>query len=249
MRIELVKQYLSNQISPDKILYFEELDSTNNQAKRLFSIDSDALLIARRQTAGRGRMGRSFYSAEDEGIYMSYIYKPIGSLADNVIVTAATAVAVANSIIKNCHLNARIKWVNDILVNGKKVSGILTESATLQNGEQIIIIGIGINTNVALFPDELKNIAGGIGHTDRERLIADIIFALKQFIKELPLRTFIDDYRKLSCVLGQEIYYIKDGITKKARAVDIDRNGGLIVQSKNSRLITLNSGDISLRLK
>lgn len=229
------------------IKVFEEIDSTNLEAKRMANAigNEEVLLLAESQTHGKGRMGRSFYSPQNTGLYMSYMYTPKTLFSDSVTVTAATSVAVVRAIEALTDLKPQIKWVNDIYVDGKKVCGILTEAVT---GKTVkIIVGIGVNITTEDFPDDINKIAASLKKPlDRNALAVRIITELKKLIDELPQRTFLSDYRKKSCVLGQEVRFFKSGNEFHGTAIDIDSDGGLVVQTQNGA-VTLNTGEISLR--
>ena len=190
-------------------------------------------------------MGRSFFSPESSGVYLSYAYKPIGSVCDSVAVTSAAAVAVARAIKDVIGLECKIKWVNDIYFDGKKVCGILTEAVGSH-----IIVGIGINVSTESFPEDIKDIAASVGNelTDRNVLIASVINNLEKLIEELPQRTFLEEYRKLSLVLGKRITYITNGIKCDGVAIDVDENGFLTVKKDDGTEEILSSGEISVRL-
>ena len=249
--LKLNKQIISDLLNgaPCEVEVFDIIDSTNLEAKRRASagFESPTLLVAEKQTAGKGRMGRQFYSPESTGLYMSYLYRPTTAFSDNVTVTAAAAVAVSRAINNLTDLKPQIKWVNDIYIDGKKVCGILTEAVT--GNTTAIIIGIGINITTEQFPEEIMSIADSLKkNIDRNRLAAEIVKELQVLISELPDRTFIEEYRKRSCVLGREVTFIKDGVTRTGKAVDIDRDGGLVVETEMGK-ITLNTGEITLRVR
>jgi len=247
-----VLRFLDNKNT--EVFVFEELDSTNSEAKRSVSkgISSPTLIIADSQTSGRGRLGRSFYSPCSTGVYFSYVYKPANGIASGVAVTSAAAVAVCRAIKEVAGLNAGIKWVNDIYIDGKKVCGILCEAITELNSQtaQCIIVGIGINVSTENFPDDLKVKAGSLKarNVDRNRLAASVINHLEMLIEGLEKRTFIEEYRRLSLVLGKPITYIKNGVETQAAAVGVDNDGGLIVRLSDGTETTLSSGEISVRI-
>lgn len=231
------------------VLYYDVIDSTNLEAKRLIKSGAKLPLIitADTQTAGKGRMGRKFFSPSKTGLYMSFVYEPETSIQDSVTVTSAAAVAVVRAIEELTDSNPEIKWVNDIYIDNKKVSGILTEAIT---GEKTtIIIGIGVNITTNEFPDEIKNTATSLKcAVDKNQLLLSIVKHLLELIKGLPQRTFLPEYKEKSIVIGKEVYFIKDGISKEGIAVDINQDGGLIVQTSKGR-VTLNTGEITLRVK
>ena len=132
-----------------KKLYFEELDSTNSYLKEMAAkgAQEGTIIIANRQSAGRGRLGRSFFSPEEKGIYMSILLRPDISLERAVLITSMAAVAVAEAIEQVSGIQTKIKWVNDIFLNKKKVCGILTEAGIdAETGTlEYAVLGIGVN--------------------------------------------------------------------------------------------------------
>lgn len=231
------------------VLYYDVIDSTNLEAKRLIKSGAKLPLIitADTQTAGKGRMGRQFYSPDKTGLYMSFVYKPETDFQDSVTVTSAAAVAVVRAIRELTDLNPKIKWVNDIYIDDKKVAGILTEAVT---GEKTtIIIGIGVNITTDDFPDEIQDVATSLKQSvDKNILLECIVKHLVELINSLPQRTFLAEYKEKSMVIGKEVYFIKDGISKEGMAVDINQDGSLIVETAKG-FETLSTGEITLRVK
>lgn len=245
---------------------FEVTDSTNHQAKKLVlegMADHGSVVFANQQTAGRGRLGRSFHSPRN-GIYMSVVVKPEFDTGRAGLVTVSAAAAAAQAISEICGEDARIKWVNDIYIRGKKVCGILTEAITdFESGSiTALIIGIGINTDTHGFPDKLREIAGAVD-MDNAKTKA----ALAARITELVLRNaqqigagtpdFMSLYREKSMVLGREIMVYKGGYREdptveiggiSAKAVAIDDEGGLRVKYDNGKEETLTTGEVSIRV-
>lgn len=281
LSVQGILPYLNCQNSVDRIHVYKTLESTNLTAKKM-ALDGavpGTVVIAETQTKGRGRMGRSFFSPADSGIYMSMILRPSVNLAKSVLITTAASVAVCKSIEKVTGISCQIKWVNDIYMNDKKVCGILTEAVTdFETGHiEYIILGIGINFNTAKadFPNELANKAGSLFqeasiktttttkglHPDmisRNQLIAEIINHVLEMNETLESRDFLADYKGRSLVLGKEIRIIQSGASEvdhnhdmapEATAIDIDSDGGLVVQYKDGTIATLNSGEISIRVK
>ena len=242
----------SNSTQKLNVFCFDTIDSTNSEAKRNSHklTDTPLLFVANSQTAGRGRLGRSFYSPKDTGLYMSLMLKAKKDVQDTVCMTTAVSVCVTDALKELCDVDAQIKWVNDIYVDSKKVCGILCEAVT-DDAMNIkgIIIGIGINISTTDFPDELICTATSLRQAvDKNRLCALITDNIIAMYEDIESRAFIKEYRKRSLVLGKEINYTENGITKEAVAVDIDRNGGLVVKSENG-IKTLSTGEITLRLK
>ncbi len=231
------------------VLCFETVDSTNLEAKRQVKSGCrlPLLIVADSQTAGKGRMGRSFYSPSSTGLYMSYVYEPETAFSDSITVTSAAAVAVVRAIEKLTDLTPEIKWVNDIYIEGKKVCGILTEAVTAD--KTAVIIGIGVNITTSGFPIDLRETATSLNaDIDRNELIKEIVDNLVELIKGLPQRTFLPEYKKKSLVLGKEICFLTNGKAQEGVSVDINQDGGLVVKTEDG-LLTLSTGEITLRLK
>ncbi len=255
-----LRSELSSRYKDIEIHIFDTLDSTNTTAKQLALAGSPhgTVVMARSQSGGRGRLGRSFHSPKD-GIYLSILIRPDFGSAYAGLVTTAAAVAVCDAVETVCGLDAGIKWVNDIYVSGKKVCGILSEGMTdFETGRiESMIIGIGINTSVEGFPGELLKIAGAVeGEYSRSSLAADIICKTLGFIDDIESRHFIETYKEKSLVIGKDITVYK-GIYKNdpgevpsrpARALDIDDDGGLVVMYTDGSRETLISGEISIRV-
>lgn len=229
---------------------FFELDSTNSQAKRMASKEKeDILIIAERQTAGRGRMGRSFYSDEG-GIYMSLLLHPSFSGEEANKITVMAAVAVSRAIEKTFSISPKIKWVNDIFVGNKKVCGILTEGAFGKEKDTpcYAVLGVGINLFEPKggFPEDIKDIAGAIlkkdGDFDKEILIDAF---LECFYDIYSGGEYMTEYKSRSNVLGKKIEYIKNGEIKKAEALDITDKGLLKVKDEFG-ISELSSGEIKI---
>ncbi len=230
-----------------------EIDSTNNEAKRLIADGKTgpALILAESQTSGRGRQGKSFYSPEKTGLYMTFAFPSKLPLEAAVSVTTAAAVAVFRAIRDVTGIETEIKWVNDLYLHGKKVCGILTEAISdFEAGcVESLIIGVGVNISTAEFPAELRAVAGALssGGIDRNRLAARITDRLLECLGELGSGAHLDTYRRHSMVIGREIIYIRDGVTTVADALDIDEDGWLVIRHKDGTRALLNSGEITVR--
>ena len=220
---------------------YDTIDSTNLKARQL-AMDGaphGTVVLAKQQTSGRGRLGRSFFSPR-EGIYLS--------------------IAVANAIEKVCGLESKIKWVNDVYIDGKKVCGILTEGISDFETGQIehLILGIGINTTVKDFPAELLATAGAAeGTYSKSALAAETITQALGYIEDLDNASFLPAYKEKSLVIGKTVtvyqgrYKVnpEDEITGvPARVLDIADDGGLIVLYADGHQEKLVSGEISIRI-
>lgn len=233
------------------IFKFDQTDSTNLRAKEkiLSGATLPCLFVANSQTMGRGRQGKSFYSPKDTGLYMSLAIPYDYIDCDSVNITSLSAVAVALAIKEVCAINTGIKWVNDLYIDGKKVCGILTELVCdpLDNKPLAIIIGVGINLSTKDFPSDLENSATSLFvNTDiKEKLykkITDNILNIKD-------NSFMDEYRRLSIVLGKEICYTVNGVDFNGVAIDVNDKGHLEVLNSDGTRQILSSGEISLKLK
>ena len=255
---EGIHSFLEKQYTNIPITVYKSLVSTNTQAKieAMNNAINGTVIVAEEQTNGRGRFGRNFFSPPESGIYMSIILKPKLNIADSVLITTAASVAVCNAINKFTKQEPKIKWVNDIYINNKKVCGILTEAVTdFESGTiESVILGIGINvkTKEKEFPLELQNIAGSILHEDenfltRNQIAAEVINQVFSICENLENREFLNIYKERSMILGENILYNKNNQWLKGFALDIDKYGGLIILNKNGEKETLHSGEISIK--
>ncbi|MBQ0083366.1 MAG: biotin--[acetyl-CoA-carboxylase] ligase [Clostridiales bacterium] len=239
------------------IKHFNTVSSTNTLAKD-FAIKGEkefTVILADSQTAGRGRLGRTFYSPENSGIYMSIILRPLLSPADTPLITTAAAVAVCRALKKVCRITPEIKWVNDIYYKSKKVCGILTESSinvTCQSTD-FVILGIGINLYENDFPKEIADIAGALfesppAEETKERLTAEILGEFYKIYLNITDRSFMEDYRNYSLILGKRVFFRKNGEDFYGRAQKIDDDARLTVVLENGEECVLYSGEVSVRL-
>ncbi len=240
-----------------RIIHLSSTDSTNAYLKDLARAGAKegTVVFADRQTAGRGRLGRSFYSL-DGGLYMSILLRPENGVFDALVITAAAAVAVSRAIESLCDKKCLIKWVNDIYIDRKKVCGILAEGALFPDGKlDFAVLGIGININDPKggFPDEIKDIATslfGCGKTPenfKENLLNAVFDEFLKLYENLSDRAFMNFYRERSFVIGKDIYYIKNGEKHFATAVDIDDSGRLLAEDENG-IKTIDSGEVTVRI-
>ncbi len=252
-----IRRYLRHQELAVRI--FPVLSSTNTVLKDLAAqgAPEGTVLVAGEQTAGRGRLGRSFYSPAGTGLYMSLLLRPALSAPEAAGMTACAAVAVAGAIEELAGVPAGIKWVNDVLVAGKKVCGILTEaSLDCENGlVNYAVVGIGINTRLpaADFPEPLRDIAGAVFEGKdlpelRCRLAAAVLDRFLDDYRQLGEKPFYEDYRRRSLVLGREILLLSPGRDPvPAKALDIDRDFALLAELEDGSLRRVNAGEVSIR--
>ncbi len=228
-------------MSKINILAFDTLDSTSTYAKKnAASLPLPSLITANFQTAGRGRRGNSFYSPENTGLYMTVI---IDAPENCDLLTPKAAVTVCR-VLEKYGIPTKIKWVNDLFFNSKKVCGILSERFVC-DVKAVVSIGIGINLKTEVFPDNLP-MAGSINlECDKTKLAEEIALGL---ISDIPPQEIISEYRERLFVLGKEITYSKNGKAFSAIAFDINENCNLIVKHTDGSLDTLSSGEISIKI-
>ncbi len=236
---------------------FDETDSTNLVIRRfaLSGAPEGTVALAERQSAGRGRLGRSFFSPPGGGIYMSVLLNPDVPAADYALLTPCAGVCVCEAVEEVCGVRPGLKWVNDVLLGGRKICGILTESV-LSAERSFVILGIGINgnTDTAQFPPEVRQVAASIaaetGRTvDLEALTAALlgrIYALRKgFPENVP--HYHECYRERLETLGQTVILQGDASRTPYRVCGLDDRFGLLVEGADGTRKTLRSGEVSVR--
>ncbi len=251
---KILEQCLNQKLN---IEIFDELDSTNNYLKKLGSQGEkeNQLVIALSQTGGRGRMGRSFYSPNGTGIYFSLLLHPEYTIEKSLFLTVMAAVSVAETVMEYNKNDVKIKWVNDIYIDDKKVCGILTEGAINSNKMlQYAVVGIGINVVAPHngFPDDIKDIATAIfpGNTEdniKEKIVADVVNRFFTMFNGED-KDYIKRYKEYSYLTGKEINIISGDNTRPATVIDITDDCHLLVKNENGELEEISSGDVSVRL-
>lgn len=259
LNYEEISEYLSTQYVGREIYYFDSIDSTNIRAKELAYNDGTdgAVVIAEEQTHGRGRLGRNWSSQKKKGIWMSIILKPQIEPQDAVKITQVAAAAVWKAIAQ-MGIKTQIKWPNDIVLNGKKVCGILTEMSGELNRLNYLVVGIGINTNTNIdeFPEEIRNMATSIKtetgeEIKRKELVALILNNFEalydQLINDRSIKEAINICKENSALIGRDVRLIVRGDEKEVKAIDINEDGELIVQDKEGEISKVISGEVSVR--
>lgn len=244
--MELSEEKINSVLNFDAdIFVYDTVGSTNVIAEELAGkTQNPIIVVAEAQTDGRGRSGKSFYSPHSTGLYFTLVLHPDSDFYSMNTVTCGVSVAVTRAIEKLTGLNPKIKWVNDIYLDEKKVCGILCKAVGGNGKIKHLIIGIGINILTTDFPDELKSFAGSLNKSVDKNLLASEIANNIVNLHD----NYMDEYRRKSCVIGKEIVYWKNGNSFNATAVDIDENGGLVVTDGKEKT-TLTGGEITLRLK
>lgn len=243
----------------------EEADSTNRIAKQMGQEGASEgyLVIADRQTAGRGRLGRSFSSPKGTGLYMSLLLRPDMPASEAVRITAAAAVATAEAVNVLSGAAAGIKWVNDLYLNGRKICGILTESVLGNNGDKPDYAVLGIGVNVAEpdggFDASIADKAGAVFKRGqmpegfRERLAAEIVNRFLPYYRNLFGEELLKRYREWSILSGKEVYVYRTFAEKEegklAEVLGIEADFGLRVRFTDGTEEVLSTGEVSIRQK
>ncbi|MBQ6425352.1 MAG: biotin--[Clostridia bacterium] len=237
---------------PDlNVFCFDTVDSTNDEAKRRFrtGLKNTSLFVSDTQTNGRGRRGRSFYSPSATGIYLSLLYPLTEGQSGFLSFTSKAAVAVCRALNSVYSVSPKIKWVNDILLDGKKIAGILCEYVTdTESGGSAVVIGIGINLSTEIFPEAISDTAGSVGNRSvpREIITAAVAKELIMLLNDSG-SSYLDEYRALSLVIGRHIAYERNGQVFTGKAVSIDSDAALVVLRDDGRTDVLNTGEITVR--
>lgn len=238
----------------------EEVTSTSTVLKEQGALGAPdgEVLIARRQTAGRGRMGRSFFSPPDSGLYLSFLLRPNCTAKDATLFTVAAAVAVARACESVCDCKAEIKWVNDVYVNGKKVCGILTEGKIRRQSDKLeyAVVGVGINLYAPKegFPAEFAHAATALFDTLPERSIASkiCICFLNEFamlIQDLGSRCFLDEYRRRCFLMGKTVTLRHGNNIIRGKVLDIDNDARLVVEDLDGNRRVFGSGEVTSHIE
>ena len=257
---EEISTALSTKILGSTIKYFTSTDSTNNQAKKLAmqGATDGTIVISEEQLGGRGRLSRMFFSPKYKGIWFSVILRPKFLPQEAPKCTLLAAVAIAKAIDEATGIKVGIKWPNDILYNGKKLVGILTEMNAEMDCVNYIVIGMGINVNITSdeMPNDIKEIATSLKQIakkdiSRLKLLTSILNNLEELylaVQERGFAPIFDEWRKYSITLNQHIKVIgvNDSETFEGVAVDIDNDGALLVKI-NGQIKRVLAGDVSIR--
>ncbi len=250
-----ISNKLETKIIGNNIVHFETIDSTNNYAKKVASQELEGtVIISEEQTKGKGRIGRPWHSKSKEGIWMSIILKPnmIPQKAPFITLIAGASIVKA---LNDLGVETTIKWPNDIIINNKKMAGILTELSAEIERINYIVLGIGINVKTMEFSQEISEIATSLykeGYTiSRVDIIRKILkefeYLYLKYINEGSKEETLDICRQYSSIIGKNVYLIKDEEKELVRCLDINQEGNLLVQTKDNIIREIISGEVSIR--
>ena len=251
---ELIEIGMKSDFIGHSVEVLESVDSTNDYAKKKAKeLVDGSVIISLEQVKGKGRRGRSFHSGKGDGIYLSIILKPGFEPTKAPFITSIAGAALVNTFNK-FNIQTKVKWPNDVLINGKKVAGILTEMSADMEFIEYIVLGVGINVSGLEFPNELKNIATSLKLEGYDVKKLNIIW---QFVYEFELlynlylkentSEVVNILKNNSSVIGKQInvHYMNE--VESAIAVDINNQGALIIKTQEGEVKELSSGEISIR--
>lgn len=259
LSFEELSENLHTKYIGKNIMYFQTIDSTNNKAKELAlsGYPNGTIIISEEQTLGRGRLGRSFVSPKYKGIWLSIILRPDIDPMNVPKVTQVGAAAVIKAL-KELDIKAYVKWPNDIILNNKKICGILTEMSGELNKVNYVVMGIGINVNIDAedFPEELKDTATSISYEvgryiKRKELVSNLLnnfeILYDEFEKKESIDTSVSICKENSILIGKEVRIINRGKESTGKAIDLNDEGELLVQFNDGRVEKIISGEVSIR--
>ena len=243
---------------PGELCCFESIDSTNEEAKRRGEAGAPdgSVYVADNQTSGKGRRGRTWLSPSGEDIFFTILLRPDLPLGSVSMLTLVAASAVAEAIDKVTGQSSQIKWPNDIVMNRKKVCGILTEMNMEIDSIAYVVVGIGINVNRMEFREDIADMATSLkkesGHNiERAALLSEILSTFfrdyKLFLEKQDLSPFLESYNQKLVNVGREVKIIKKGEEIIRTAIGINDRGELVVQDTSGKKENIFSGEVSVR--
>ncbi|TZE81572.1 biotin--[acetyl-CoA-carboxylase] ligase [Calorimonas adulescens] len=253
---DLVGFYLKTDVLGREIVYYDSIGSTNEVAKGLAigNCDEGTIVVAEEQVSGRGRISRGWYSPKFEGIYCSIILKPSVPISEIPKLTQLIGLGIARALQKR-GINPLIKWPNDIVVNGKKVCGILTEMAAEMDAVHYVITGFGLNVNNRRIPGEISSIATSLYLESGEEFYRPELLA--SILKEIEIiytaykggdyNGFISEVKSMSATIGRKVRVINGRMEYTGTAVDILPSGALLIEHDDGELTEAQAGDVSVR--
>lgn len=237
------------------IIHFETIESTNDYAKKVAKQEQDGtVIISEEQTKGKGRIGRVWVSKSREGIWMSIILKPNIEPKKAPFLTLIAGASIVKAL-NNLGVETNIKWPNDIIINNKKLAGILTELSADIDKTNYIVLGIGINVKTIMFSQEISNIATSLykeGHkVSRVDIVRNILKEFErlylQYINDNLKSETLDICRKHSAIIGRDIYIISNEKKEKVKCLDINKEGNLVIKNDEKIIKEIISGEVSIR--
>ena len=252
-----IKNGLRAFVIGQNIVSLQSVDSTNEEAKRQAQKGAPhgSVFVAEEQTLGKGRLGRHWIAEPQTGAWMSVLLRPDLGVRDVMQITLIAGLAVSRAITGLCGCNAQIKWPNDVVINGKKVCGILTEMAAESECIHYLVIGIGVNVNHRAFPEEISHKATSLfletgKAIPRAAVVRAVLEELEilydQFVAS-PFEDILSAYRKNCVTLGRRVSFQRQEETYSGIAEDVNEEGDLLVRLSGGELIRVNSGEVTVQ--
>lgn len=240
-----------------KIYYYDTIDSTNTEAKRLAEEGAEhgSLIIANEQTQGRGRRGRSFQSQVGDGIFMTFLLKPDLMPNKASMLTLIAGLAVVKGLERVTGISCKIKWPNDVVIGGRKLAGLLTEMSAQIDYINYVVVGIGINVKNKKFPDELVPLATSLSmETQKDHHRAQIVEAVleefesryERFVEAQSMAPFLKEYNEQLINRNQKVKVLEPQHAYEGTARGINEAGELLVETKQG-VTAVASGEVSVR--
>jgi BirA family biotin operon repressor/biotin-[acetyl-CoA-carboxylase] ligase len=256
LKIAEIKSRLRGDVGRE-IFFYETIGSTNIVASEIAAKTAEgAVVLADTQSKGKGRLGRGWVSPPGVNIYMSIILRPDIRPRDATLITIMSSVACANALRKVTGLNVTIKWPNDLIIQKKKLCGILTELKTDRNKIIFAVAGIGINVNADIneFPEDVKYIATSLKNEtgivySRTEIVAEILNEIDRWYKTLKVMdrdALLSEWKRLSSTLGREVMVVTGQGTITGLALDLDSEGMLMIKLSSGGVKRISSGDVTI---
>ena len=252
---ENIKYNLQTEMIGDNIHHLQTIDSTNEYLKRIGDKSTDGtVVISEEQTRGKGRMGRTWQSKSGEGIWMSLLLKPNIIPFKAPFITLVAGVSVVTAL-RKLNVPAQIKWPNDIILNDKKICGILTELSAEIERVNYVIVGMGMNVKNMYFSGELEHKATSLykeGYVlQRVDIVDEILYEFEKnyidYIENDNKEHVLNLFRQYSNIINKEIYLITNDKRELVTCIDINDSGNLIVKDKDNNIREIMSGEVSIR--
>lgn len=255
---EELQSVISSRWAGRNLVFLKEADSTNNVVRTLADqgAPEGTLVVTANQTAGKGRRGRSWVAPEGSSIAMSILLRPEFAPERASMLTLVMAMAVARGIRETTGLDAGIKWPNDIVTDGKKLCGILTEMSTEMEYIRYVVIGVGINVSMKEFPEELREKATSLelclGRPVKRALLIDACMRAfedyyEKYLQTLDLSLLQEEYNRELVNVGKEVTVLAPGGDYNGISHGINREGELIVELPDGEIRNVVSGEVSVR--
>ena len=246
---------LNTKFVGNEIIHLNTINSTNTYAKTIAEEkENGVVIISEEQTMGRGRIGRQWKSNKGEGIWMSIILKPNIKPTKAPFITLIAGASITKAL-NNIGIDTKIKWPNDIIINNKKIAGILTELSSEIDMINYVVVGIGINVKTLEFDDEIRNIATSIYKEGYDNSRVDIVrnilqefeYFYSKYIENDDNDEVIEVCKKYSAIIDKQIYIINNDERELVKCIDLNKEGNLIIETSDKEIREIISGEVSIR--